>query len=106
MTTIGLNLGTDQLFLTRGRDFKWSFRNVDLDDAPLDFPLGSLFIEFETDPVTTWYFGIQGSMANLSITFDQVNLIEAHTKWQLVFQPPGQLDGGEAIARGIVTIQT
>lgn len=50
MSYIGVNLGTDQLVLTRGRDFKWSFENLDgsTPPQPVDFPAGDLFFELQT----------------------------------------------------------
>ena len=47
---IGVKLPTDQLVLTRGRDFKWSFENLDdsVPPVPTDFPAGSLFLELQT----------------------------------------------------------
>ena len=47
MSDIGIRLGTDKLVLTRGRDFKWTFDN--LDDAkhpqPINYPPGALYFE-------------------------------------------------------------
>lgn len=48
--TIGVDLGQDRLVLTRGRDFKWSFQNLDdsTPPQPIDFPPGELFFELQT----------------------------------------------------------
>lgn len=47
---IGVKLDTDQLVLTRGRDFKWSFENLDdsTPPQPIPFPDGDLFFELQT----------------------------------------------------------
>lgn len=49
---IGIELDTDTLVLTRGRDFKWSFENLDTSvdpkGVPVDFPAGDLFFEIQT----------------------------------------------------------
>lgn len=50
MSDIGIRLNTDKLVLTRGRDFTWSFDN--LDDSrppqPVDYPAGELYFELDT----------------------------------------------------------
>lgn len=50
MSTIGIDLDVDQLVLTRGRDFKWTFENLDDSSPPqpVDFPPGDLFFEIST----------------------------------------------------------
>jgi hypothetical protein len=48
MPDIGIALGSDRLVLTRRRDFKWFFDNLDEDDTPIDFPAGRLFFELDT----------------------------------------------------------
>lgn len=48
MAFIGTVLSEDQLVLTRGRDFKWTFENTDENDDPIDFPAGDLFFELDT----------------------------------------------------------
>ncbi|QFG10377.1 minor tail protein [Mycobacterium phage Anthony] len=48
MATIGIDLDSDQLVLHKGRDFKWTFENVDEHDNPIDFPAGDLFFELDT----------------------------------------------------------
>lgn len=46
---IGLDLHQDLLFLTRGRDFKWTFQNLDeTTKQPTNFPSGDLFFELDT----------------------------------------------------------
>jgi len=49
MAVIGVELGRDQLVLTRRRDFKWTFENVDPETGdPVPFPDGDLTLELET----------------------------------------------------------
>lgn len=46
---IGVPLELDQLVLMRGRDFKWTFQNLDpVSKQPVDFPPGDLFFEIST----------------------------------------------------------
>lgn len=42
MSVIGPQLEPDTLVLTRGRDFKWSFENLDATGQPVVFPAGTL----------------------------------------------------------------
>lgn len=50
MPIIGVELGTDQLVLTRGRDFRWTFVNVDgsTPPVPTNYPAGALYFELAT----------------------------------------------------------
>lgn len=48
MAAIGIELDPDQLVLTRGRDFKWHFENLDENEQPIPFPAGDLFFELQT----------------------------------------------------------
>ncbi|AVR76590.1 hypothetical protein SEA_COOG_3 [Mycobacterium phage Coog] len=48
MAVIGIELEPDQLVLTRRRDFKWTFENLDDDGNPTNFPAGELFFELDT----------------------------------------------------------
>lgn len=48
MATIGVELDQNPLVLTRRRDFKWSFENLDENNEPVDYPAGDLFFELET----------------------------------------------------------
>lgn len=48
MANIGLVIEPDNIVLTRGRDFKWSFENLDEDGDPVDYPDGDLFFELDT----------------------------------------------------------
>lgn len=48
MADIGVPLDPSQLVLTRGRDFSWSFQNLDENDNPINFPSGRLFFELDT----------------------------------------------------------
>lgn len=45
---IGIELDPDSLVLTRRRDFKWTFENLDEKDSPIPFPPGELFFEIDT----------------------------------------------------------
>lgn len=47
-STIGIELDTDQLVLTRRRDFKWTFENLDEHGDPTPFPAGQLYFELDT----------------------------------------------------------
>lgn len=106
MASIGVDLEEVDLFLTKGRDFRWNF--VHLNDAtgePEAFPAGSLFFEFDTSPQTVWTFSIDGSEAALKVESDDVDAIPSRTRWQLVFLPAGEAEGGDPIARGRVQVQ-
>ncbi|QHB38034.1 hypothetical protein KIY75_gp03 [Mycobacterium phage Noelle] len=103
MAEIGTTLAVDTLVLTKGRDFKWSFENLDATGQAVDFPAGELFFEFENG--TKWDFVIDGAIASIKIESEQVALIAARTKWQLVFLPEGEEEGGDPIALGQVQIQ-
>ncbi|QJD52219.1 hypothetical protein PBI_JF2_3 [Mycobacterium phage JF2] len=105
MSVIGPQLEADTLVLTRGRDFKWSFENLDASGAPVDFPEGQLFFEFATSPKTLWDFVIDGSPATIKVESEDADLIPARTKWQLVFLPDGEAGGGDPIALGTVQVQ-
>ncbi|AHB31870.1 minor tail protein [Mycobacterium phage Jovo] len=48
MAVIGIELEPDQLVLTRRRDFKWTFENLDDQGLPVNFPAGELFFELDT----------------------------------------------------------
>jgi hypothetical protein len=48
MASIGVELYPDALVLTEGRDFKWTFENVDSVGSPVDYPAGDLFFELDT----------------------------------------------------------
>ncbi|QHJ86516.1 hypothetical protein SEA_MABEL_6 [Mycobacterium phage Mabel] len=48
MANIGIVSDADTLVLWKGRDFKWSFENLDENRQPVDFPDGRLFIELQT----------------------------------------------------------
>lgn len=48
MAFIGTVLAEDQLVLTRGRDFKWTFENTDENGEPTNFPAGELYFELDT----------------------------------------------------------
>lgn len=48
MTTIGLDVGQDELVIQRRRDLLWTFEHFGDGDFPVDFPAGDLFFELET----------------------------------------------------------
>ncbi|KRD08584.1 hypothetical protein ASE48_08450 [Mycobacterium sp. Root265] len=48
MPDIGRILERDDLVLQTGRDFRWTFKNVDLQKNPVDYPPGDLFFELYT----------------------------------------------------------
>jgi len=48
MATVGVDLTSEQLVLTHGRDFRWQFENKNKFNASEDFPSGDLFLEFDT----------------------------------------------------------
>lgn len=105
MAVIGTEIEPSTLVLTKNRDFRWNFQNLDDNDQPVNFPAGSLYFELATSPVTTWTFSVTGAMAYLKVESEAVNLIPARTKWQLVFRPSGEAAGGDPLARGVVVVQ-
>lgn len=105
MAVIGVDLDSDELVLTKGRDFKWAFVNLDAQGSPLNFPGGSLYIEFAKTPIVTWPFVISGPNATIKVESEMVALIPHRTKWQLVFRSTGESAGGDPIARGVVRVQ-
>ncbi|UJD20845.1 hypothetical protein SEA_ZIMMER_6 [Mycobacterium phage Zimmer] len=48
MSAIGIEIDQDQLVLTRGRDFRWSFENLDTSNQPVAYPPGELFFALDT----------------------------------------------------------
>jgi hypothetical protein len=109
MSVIGLNLGRDSMILYTGRDFKWTFQNLNEDGVtPEDFPDGDLYFELSvsTDsgvtPTTKWDFTITGDTASLKIDSELADLIPARTQWQLVFLVTGEAAGGDPVAYGTV----
>lgn len=48
MTVIGVDIPADRLIIQKGRDFNWSFTNIDTDGSGIDFPSGELYFEFDT----------------------------------------------------------
>lgn len=101
--TIGIELESDQLVLTKGRDFKWSFENLDTEKQPIAYPEGDLFFEFSNGE--EWHFVIDDMLASLKVEHTEVALVPARTKWQLVFLEAGEVAGGDPIARGQVLVQ-
>lgn len=111
MAVIGIELAADQLVLTKGRDFRWAFENLDEAGEPIDYPAGALYFEFPTiidglssEPVK-WPFTIAGSLATIKKESTEVAGIPGRSKWQLVFLADGEAAGGEPIARGTVKVQ-
>jgi len=106
MAVIGVELQPVQLVLTKGRDFKWSFQNLDEDNQPIDFPAGELYFEFATgETPTQWDFVIVDDLASLKVESTVADLIPNRTKWQLVFLEDGEAAGGDPVARGTVKVQ-
>lgn len=106
MAVIGIDLSQDVLVLTRGRDFKWAFANIDASGTPVAFPSGTLYFELDTEPTpTNWDFVISGSTATIKVESTVTDTIPARTTWQLVFKDTGEVVGGDPIARGVVRIQ-
>lgn len=66
MPVIGVELDSDQLVLTQGRDFAWNFQNLDPTSTPsnpvyTDFPAGELYFEFQTG-------GAQSAIQQVEVT--------------------------------------
>lgn len=103
---LGLELCPDSLVLTKHRDFKWAFDFVDEAGVAQPFPPGQLFFELYTSPVVTrWPFTIVGAHASLKVESGDVGKVPARTRWQLVWLPVGEVDGGDPVARGTVKVQ-
>lgn len=108
MSVIGPVFEPDRLYLTRGRDFKWAYKLVDPAGAPVPFPAGRLYFEFELDPVEfqhIWEFGIEADTASLKVESEVADTIPDRTRWQLVFLADGEPVGGDPIALGTVKVQ-
>lgn len=105
MSVIGPVFAPDKLYLTRGRDFKWAYKLVDVDGNETDFPAGELYFELALAPAVKWPFAIAGSEAVLKIESEIVDTIPDRTKWQLVFLPEGEAAGGDPVAIGTVKVQ-
>ena len=105
MAVIGVELDQGELVLTKGRDFRWTFSNLDASGNPTAFPSGSLYFEVYGSSTLTWTFTISGSSASLKVESTVVDSVPNRTRWQLVFKPTGEAAGGDPIARGVVRIQ-
>lgn len=105
MSVIGVELDPVDLVLTKGRDFRWSFLNVDGSGNEENFPSGSLYFEVATAPPLTWNFTISGAAASVKVESDVVATVPNRTKWQLVFRPTGEVAGGDIVAYGNVRLQ-
>ncbi len=105
MSDIGIATEGSTLYLWKGRDFRWSFKNLDESGNPVNFPAGTLFFEFQTGPTpAVWNFNISGDTATIKVESTAVDLIPARTKWQLVFLPTGEAAGGDPIDFGKVAV--
>lgn len=102
---IGIKLTNDSLVLTRGRDFKWAFQNLDANGDPIDFPDGELYFEFDLPETDNWDFTIDGSVATIKVESTVADTIPERTEWQLVWLPDGEPAGGEAVSIGKVQVQ-
>lgn len=105
MSVIGPVFCPDKLYLTRGRDFKWAYKLVDVNGNEVDFPAGELYFELSLDPAVKWPFAISGSEAVIKIEHEIADTIPDRTKWQLVFLPEGEAAGGDPVAIGTVKVQ-
>ena len=105
MTVIGVELKPDLLVLTKNRDFRWQFQNTDDQGNLVDYPAGSLKLEFDTSPVVTWDFTIDGPTASIKVESEAVSAIASRTRWQLVFYLEGESSGGDPIGLGTTKIQ-
>lgn len=105
MSVIGVDLDPVELVLTKGRDFRWSFQNVDESGNPISFESGSLYFEIATPSPLTWTFTIVGSVATVKVESEVVATVPNRTKWQLVFKPTGEAAGGDIVAYGNVRVQ-
>lgn len=105
VTVIGVELEPDVLVLQRGRDFRWSFVFEDENGVPANFPAGRLYFEFCLNPPVQWEFTIAGGSATLKVESEEADKIEARTKWQLVWLPDGETNGGDPVAFGTVKVQ-
>ncbi|AAN01759.1 hypothetical protein SEA_SOYO_3 [Mycobacterium phage SoYo] len=103
MADIGTRLDSDSLVLWRGRDFKWTFENLDASGEPVNFPAGTLYFELQTSPKTEWEFDIVGAVATIKVESTDADAIPDRTKWQLVFLPDGEASGGDPLAWGTVS---
>ncbi|ANA86944.1 hypothetical protein PBI_SOUPS_6 [Gordonia phage Soups] len=104
MAEIGFLPPPDTLVLWRGRDFKWNFENLDLDNNPTPFPEGcDLFFEFivGTSKVE-WHFVIDGPKASIKVESEVADLVPSRTEWQLVLLVDGELEGGDPVGHGTV----
>lgn len=107
---IGIELESDELVLTKGRDFRWTFENLDENNQPIDFPAGSLYFEFpyvlDSGAPKQWPFTIDATTASIKVESTEVDSLPPRgVKWQLVWLDEGELAGGEAITLGTVTVQ-
>lgn len=103
---IGVQLDTDTLVLTRGRDFRWKFQLTDNEGAPVDFPAGELFFELATEgEPTQWAFTISGALASIKVESEDADKIASGTRWQLVWLPESEAAGGDPLGLGKVKVQ-
>lgn len=57
------------------------------------------------DRFAKWDFDIDAETATIKVESYEVDKIPARSRWQLVFLPAGEAEGGDPIARGRVTVQ-
>ena len=105
MAVIGVEVDPVDLVLTKGRDFRWSFQNINEANVPIPFPSGSLYFEIATAIPLTWTFSIVGDTATVKVESEVVATVPNRTKWQLVFRPTGEAAGGDIVSYGNVRLQ-
>ena len=105
MAIIGIDTDSDTLVLWRGRDFKWTFENLDPTGASIDYPAGDLYFEIYAggEEPDEWHFTIVDSTATLKVESTAVDAVPNRSLWQLVFLPEGETAGGDPVARGRVS---
>lgn len=57
------------------------------------------------DRFAKWSFDIEDATATIKVESYEVDKIPPRSRWQLVFLPAGEAEGGDPIARGRVTVQ-
>lgn len=100
---IGLVLDRETLNLIQDRELHLTAQCVDENNNPIDWPAGTLQFVLETSPdPTIWEFTLTADVGYLNKTGDEANAVPRHTKWQLVFTPEGDTDGGQPLGYGWV----
>lgn len=105
MSVYGVDLDTDLLVLTRGRDFKWAFDNVDpTTKEPVNFPAGNLFFELQTrgESNARQLVTVSGAMSgSYKLGFGGHNT--SALNWSAVTTNPQNISGGIQSALEAVT---